>query len=198
MTVLVPKLGKQPLMAECVKGAILVLDMKVQHPIQHILASFFACLPAEESLRIEFVGGVEGVGGSPCVCGVCAVLRQVFADYYSAGLHERNRTRSTYSLRECRDSIQDVLRFTSEWGPLRPNCSGDPLLERVFGKGASPEQYFAFAVDTWRGYRDQFREAIQRVDADRGPQPVVSVPAAEHGADKAGLPLPVPRYWHGN
>lgn len=134
--------------------------MKVQHPIQHILASFWAFLPADGSLRVGRAGDFE------YVCGEYAARRQVFAEYYRALAARGNELFPHFVFARSRETVEGILDFTSEWGPLRPNTSGEPLLRTAFGSGASPENYFAFYTDDWRANRRRFAEAVRLVEAD--------------------------------
>jgi hypothetical protein len=135
--------------------------MEVQHPIQQALASFWAFLPEEKSLRIGHYGGL-----GEYVSGEYAVRRQVFVDYYLT-IAEKTREIAPHILfARSGDSVEDIVRFTEEWGPLRPNTASDRRLRVPFGPTVSPENYFAFYVQEWRASRKDFAKAIGMVEAD--------------------------------
>src|SRR5690348_3664277 len=98
--------------------------MKVQHHIQHsYIASFSAFLPLEKTLRVgrfandEYVCGEFGGG-----------RREVFADYYSLSTTKGVAQLPHLDFAKSDTSMEGVLRFTSNWGPLNPNAADDMLL----------------------------------------------------------------------
>jgi hypothetical protein len=138
----------------------IVLDMKVQHPIQHALASFWAFVPDEDGLRITRDGRFKYVSGE------YVARRQVFADYYRIKVEKGTEFAPHILFARSGDSIEDIRRFTSDWGPLQPNGPDDISLRMAFGGAVSPQNYFAFDIESWRFRQQQFAKAIRLVETN--------------------------------
>jgi hypothetical protein len=137
--------------------------MDIQQPIQHALASFSAFVPARKTVELGRVGEQEAARGGDkieYVRGEFGDRRQVFADYYREPVGPHLQFANTG------DTVEEIIRFTSEWGPLRPNHKGEFLLRTAFGGDVSPENYFAFYTEPWRQSRREFAQAIQLVEKD--------------------------------
>ena len=134
--------------------------MKVQHPIQHMVASFWAFMPKENSLRVER----SGLGDY--ICGEYDGRRQVFGDYYRAVAAKRTQDAPHIRFARSRDSEEEICQFTAEWGPLCPNHSPKGLLQTAFGPTSDPAVQFAFLMNDWRISRTQFAEANQFLETD--------------------------------
>jgi hypothetical protein len=109
------------------------------------------------------------MGNYDYVTGQFAYRRQVFSDYYSVS-SQKGRVLAPHMLfAKSGDKVEDILHFTSEFGPLRPNEKDESLLRRAFGpkRDVSPENNFAFYLDNWRASRKQFAKALQLSSNDR-------------------------------
>lgn len=136
--------------------------MEVQYPIQQTFASFSGWVPKPGSLKVKCFGHYE------YVCGRYYARREVFADYYYRS-HIKGVERSPHLLfAQAGDSIEEILAFTYEWGPLRPTPPTGDYLRSAFPavNQPSPENYFVFRVDTWRASRRTFADALQLVATD--------------------------------
>jgi hypothetical protein len=134
--------------------------MEIQHPIQHAMASFWAFLPEGDSVRVARDGRFE------CVFGEYSARRQVFADYYRTKVEKGAGLAPHIVFARSGDSIDEIVQFTSDWGPLRPNGPDGVALRAAFRRNANPQNCFAFYTSEWRARRREFAEAIRLVDAN--------------------------------
>lgn len=136
--------------------------MEVQHHIQHTLASFSAFLPPEASLRVGRFGKYE------YVCGEYALRREVFADYYRPSRTNGVEHAPHLSFAKSDNSLEGILNFTYNWGPLSPNLADDSLLRFAFDtkERPNPENFFAFYVGNWRASQKRFADAVQSAAND--------------------------------
>jgi hypothetical protein len=144
----------------------MVLYMEVQHPTQQTLSSFIAFVPEEGSLRVGRFANRDYVYGQ------FGYVRQVFSDYYFASSQKANERMPHILFARSGDNVEDVLDFTYEFGPLRPNGRDESLLRFAFApeeaapEEAAPENYFAFYVDNWAASRKRFADALQLASSD--------------------------------
>lgn len=139
----------------------MVLYMEVQHPTLHALSSFIAFVPDEGSLRVGRFANRDYVFGQ------FGYVRQVFSDYYFASSKKDDERAPHMLFARSGDKVEDVLDFTYQFGPLRPNEKDEHLLRWAFeSEEASPDNHFAFYVDNWAASRKRFAEALQLASSD--------------------------------